>query len=206
MFPSVQGSLHNTKCPSQRNCLPGRALHQCLPTFPSSHFFLSPVPCRPHPTAYSSKFPVEEEGKWINLSPREDNPLFWVLTSFDPGSLVSWLMGNFAFCSACWTLFIGSYFEGPHLKISARGVDFCCQKQQLLKSATYCWVIHRGSAFLPIWNTFVLPKSCLPPAWELTGFHFLLAGGELTPINLVPHSSIMASPKEIWHYPKSFSF
>lgn len=154
-----------------------------LPSFLSAPF---PIPSpNSHPTAHSSKCLVEEEGKWIGILPPKESLPFLVLTSLTQVPLISWFDGKSVFCPTWWTLLIGSYSQGHCLNILALGVHFCCQKQQLLKSATYCWVIHKGSSFFPIWKTFVLPKPCLPPAWELTGFHLLLAGGELTPINYI---------------------
>lgn len=172
---NVWGHLHKYKM-----SLPN--ITESMKSLPPSLLFFTYFSILPLTTIYSIRCPVGEERKWINISPLKDNLLFWVVISSDPGS------PNFlahSIQSTCWILFIGSYSEGHCLKISALGVDFCCQKQQLLKSATHYWVIHKGFFFFPIWKTFVLPKSCLPPAWELTGFHLLLAGEELTSINYI---------------------
>lgn len=183
--PNVQGSLHKQKLSLPGQQFPWRSTAPIsLPSF-FPLFSQCRLPPSPTQQLIPSSALQKNRANGLTYHPKKITYYseFWPLQT--QVLLVSWLAGNSDFCSSCWTLFIGSYSKGPCLNISARRVEFCCQKQQLLKSATYCWVIHKRSSFSPIRKTFVLPKSGLPPAWELTGFHLPLAGGELTPINYV---------------------
>ena len=90
------------------------------------------------------------------------------------------------------------------MKIPACGVDFCCQKQQLLKSATYCWVIHKGFAFFSYMENMCSAKVMPTPSMGADRIPFASSIGRTDPYKL--HSSIMAWPREIWHYPQIFLF
>lgn len=145
MFLSVWGSLHKCKLslPEVNSPCEG-ALHQSLPTFLSFYSFLnalntpSPPPLPPTQQLIPASALWKKIGNVLIYHPE----MMTYCSGFWPPLtqifLVSWLAGNCVFCSTCWTLFIGNYSESHCLNISALGVDFCCQKQQLFKSATYC--------------------------------------------------------------------
>lgn len=194
-------SLYKPKPHSLSNSPSEGVLHPHLPTFPSFHFLIS---APPPPNSSFQEEPYGRGGEMDSSTTQEDNVPFWVHTSVDPGSPVSWFTGNFGFCSACWILSIGSYSEGPHLKIPGHGVDFCCQKQQLLKSATNCWVIHKGFAFFSNMENTCSAKVLPTPSLGADRVPSASSIGRTDPYKL--QSSVMAWPREIWHHPKSSSF
>lgn len=90
------------------------------------------------------------------------------------------------------------------MKIPGHGVDFCCQKQQLLKSATNCWVIHKGFAFFSNMENTCSAKVLPTPSLGADRVPSASSIGRTDPYKL--QSSVMAWPREIWHHPKSSSF
>lgn len=93
------------------------------------------------------------------------------------------------------------------MKIPAHGVDFCCQKQQLLKSATYCWVIHKGFAFFSNMENTCSAKVLPTPSMGADRIPFASSIGRTDPYKL--HSSVnglahrnLASP-QIFLFPDS---
>ena len=146
------------------------------PTSPYLPFFplFKSVP-HPHPTAHSSKSLKEEEGKWINLSPKKITYCseFWPL----PTQVLQFLGSQriLLFAQLAEYSLLAATQKAPIWKSQPVGLIFAAKNSSCWSQLHIAGSSIRVLPFFPIWKTCVLPKSCLPPAWELTGFHLLLA-------------------------------
>lgn len=135
---------------------------------------------------------------------QEDNVPFWVHTLCRPRFSSFLVHRELWFLLSLLNTLYWQLLRGPHLKIPGHGVDFCCQKQQLLKSATNCWVIHKGFAFFSNMENTCSAKVLPTPSLGADRVPSASSIGRTDPYKL--QSSVMAWPREIWHHPKSSSF